>query len=253
MPPARVKAWVAEAVGTFALVFSGVLSISAIHIVNPISGDISTNAPPLNTLTSLGLAYGLALAVMVAALGPVSGGHFNPAVTFGFVITGRTPVLTGVAYVAAQLAGAVAATLLITNLFNEAAVFDTTPDLGPHTSYKAGIALEAVATFFLVLVVFAGDVAGRGPRSVYALYTGLAVALGVMALWPLTGAALNPARAFGPAVASAHWTNHAVYWIGPLLGGGAAALLQHFFLMEPTPSSVAAEHGDSERESDSEE
>jgi aquaporin Z len=223
------RCWVAEALGTFALVFAGVLSISAAAVAG---------APPtVANLASVGLGCGLTVAVMVAALGGISGGHFNPAVTFGFVLTGRVEPLKGALYWTAQLTGATLAAALVAGLFGRAAVAMATPDLPPSVNFAAGLALEAVATFFLVLVVFGTAVDGRAPKGAYPLAAGLTVALGVMAVGPLTGAALNPARVFGPALAAGRWHCHLVYWFGPMLGGGLAALLHHFFLTE-RPASI---------------
>jgi len=218
------KCWLAEAIGTFALIFVGVLSISGAAIGGAPGG--------IANLASIGLAHGLTIAVMVAALGAISGGHFNPAVTFAFIITGRLDPLKGLTYWTGQFAGAAAAAFLIAGLFSPADVAGATPDLGNGVTLYAGIALEAIATFFLVLVVFGTAVDKRAPKGAYPLAIGLTVALDIMAIGPITGAAMNPARTFGPALASMHWANHAVYWIGPMVGGGLAGLVQHFFLME---------------------
>jgi aquaporin TIP len=219
-----LKPAVAEAVGTFALIFSGVMAISAAAIVGAPAGTAD--------LASIGLAHGLTIAVMVAALGAISGGHFNPAVTFGFVVTGRMSPATGAVYWVAQLVGASIAGLLLTALFGAGPVGGGTPDLGNNVSFAAGVVLEAVATFFLVLVVFGTAVDERAPKSVYPLAIGFTVALDIMAIGPLTGGAMNPARAFGPALASGHWANQLVYWIGPLIGGAVAAWLHHGLLEE---------------------
>lgn len=218
------RCWLAEALGTFALVFIGILSIA---------GTALGGAPAATTsLVSIALAHGLTIAVMVAALGASSGGHFNPAVTFGFLLTGRLELHKSVLYWSAQLAGSCGAAFLLAGLFGPAAVAAATPDLAPGVNLYAGMALEAVTTFFLVLVVFGTAVDKRAPKNVYPLAIGLTVVLDILAIGPLTGGALNPARAFGPALAVDHWTNQLVYWVGPMAGGGLAALVQHFFLME---------------------
>lgn len=219
MPNNIGKPLAAEFIGTFALIFLGVLSISGVTI---------GGAPPLlANLASIGLAHGLAIGLMVAALGAVSGGHFNPAVTFGFVVTGRLKPSTGIAYWIAQLAGASSAGFLIAGLFGAGSVANATPNLAPHIGVLPGIIIESVTTFFLVLVVFGTAVDPRAPKNIYPLAIGLTIAIGIMATGPITGAALNPARAFGPALASGEWANQFVYWVGPLLGGALAALLQH--------------------------
>ena len=218
------KPLIAEFIGTFALIFIGVLAISGVNITQAPNG--------LATLSSIGLAHGLAIAVMVAALGGVSGGHFNPAVTSAFMATGRINPITGVMYIAAQLAGATAAALIITSLFGATAVGAATPVLAPQVSATSGIIVEMITTFFLVLVIFGSAVDGRAPKSVYPFAIGFTVALGIMATGPLTGGAMNPARAFGPALASGMWSNHLVYWVGPIVGGVLAGLVQNFILME---------------------
>ncbi len=243
MPSSLPKALVAEAIGTFALIFIGVLAIQASGVAG---------ASGISNLASVGLAHGLAIGVMVAALGAISGGHFNPAVTFGFLVTGRMPLARGLSYWAAQLVGASLAGFLLVGILGATVVAGGTPDLASNNSIGTGaaIALEAVGTFFLVLVVFGTAVDERAPRNVYPLAIGLTIAIDIMAFGPLTGCAVNPARWFGPALASGHWNNGLVYWVGPLIGGALAALLQHHFLMEraaPVPT-VAEQGGPTARE-----
>src|SRR5437764_7835223 len=133
MPANATKVWLAEAIGTFALNFLGVLSIVAVDIVKA--------GPGTANLVSIGLAHGLAIGLMVAALGAVSGGHFNPAVTFGFVLTGRMTPVTGATYWIAQLVGSTVAGFLIAGLFGADMVGTATPDLGKSVSAGAGIVL----------------------------------------------------------------------------------------------------------------
>jgi aquaporin TIP len=224
----------AEALGVFALTFIGVLAIS----VGPFVG-----ADGASTLTTVAFAHGLTIAVMVAALAAISGAHFNPAVTFGFVVTGRMTPATGLLYWGAQLVGATAAAGLLCLLFGSEFVAGGTPDLNPAVTPLQGIVLEAVTTFFLVLVIFGSAVDERAPRSVFPLAIGLTIVLDIMAIGPLTGAALNPARAFGPALASGHWAHQLVYWVGPLAGGALAALVAHHLLLTRAPTAAVAEHG----------
>jgi MIP family channel proteins len=228
------RKWLAEALGTFALVFVGVLSISGAKVGGAPDG--------IANLASIGFAHGLAIAVMIAAIGAVSGGHFNPAVTLGFLITGRLKPVGGVIYMTGQLVGSLGAAFTLTSLFGVDPVRAATPSLGTGITLEAAIVLEAVTTFLLVLVVFGTAVDDRAPKGIYPLAIGLTVALGVMAIGPITGGAMNPARAFGPSLAANHWANHAVYWIGPMVGGAAGAAVQHFLLMkkpeaEPMPLS----------------
>jgi MIP family channel proteins len=218
------KPLIAEFIGTFALIFIGVLSISSVNIAQAPNG--------LATLASIGLAHGLTIAVMVAALGAVSGGHFNPAVTSAFIATGRINPITGVMYIGAQLAGAVVAAFIIASLFGGTSVGAATPALAPQVSATSGIIVEMITTFFLVLVIFGSAVDERAPKSVYPFAIGFTVALDIMATGALTGAAMNPARAFGPALASGMWANHLVYWVGPIVGGVLAGLVYNFVLLD---------------------
>ena len=230
--PAR--ALTAEAIGTFALCFVGILAIN----VDAIGG-----ADGAASLATIALAHGLTIAVMVAALGAISGGHFNPAVTAGFVATGRMTPVRGAMYVGAQLVGALLASLLVGWLFGLEVVRDGTPAIAPNVRATGGMVVEVVTTFFLVLVVFGTAVDHRAPKSVFPFAIGLTVTLGIMASGPITGGAMNPARVFGPALVGGAWANHWVYWVGPLLGGVLAAFLQHWFLMEYAPSLETAARG----------
>src|SRR5579862_64129 len=138
-----VRPLAAEFIGTFALIFIGVLAISASAIVG------ATGAA---NLASIGLAHGLAIGVMVAALGNVPGGHFNPAVTFGFLVTGRIKIGQAVLYWIAQLAGAAAAGYIAVAMYGGGGtgpVGNATPDLGTNVSVVSGIVTEAITKFFL--------------------------------------------------------------------------------------------------------
>ena len=221
-----LKQCVAELIGTFTLIFIGV-------------GAIYNNAAPNSGVGLLGvaLAHGLAIAVMVSATGAISGGHLNPAVTFGVLVGGKMDFKKAIAYWIAQLVGATVAGILLVNLLGNASqsgaqiVAAGTPDLGDNVTKMQGIMIEAVLTFFLVFVVYGTAVDARAPK-IGGLAIGLTVALDILFGGPLTGAAMNPARTFGPALASAHWNNHLVYWIGPLLGGALAGLVYGRFLIK---------------------
>lgn len=234
MPTHWTRAAAAEAIGTFALTFIGLFAIS---------GGSLVGSPEAPSLATIALAHGLTILVMVATLAALSGAHFNPAVTFGFVAVGRMSPGVGALYWAAQLAGATLAGFLVALTFGAGPVAAGTPDLGRGVDFGGGVMLEVVATFFLVLVIFGTAVDHRAPKSLFPVAIGLTVALDIMAIGPLTGAAMNPARVFGPALASGHWSNHLVYWIGPLLGGFLGATAQHFFLMERAPSPAVAMRG----------
>ena len=220
---------VAEFIGTFALIFFGAGSICADQFLHGAGGP---------GLLGIALAHGLAIGLMVSALGHISGGHFNPAVTVGIWVTRRINTLDAFAYWIAQIAGAIAAAYLLRAVVPEEAwraVALGTPVLARDFSRLDAMILEGVMTFFLVFVVFATAVDEKGAwRSIAGFGIGLTITMGILTGGPLTGAALNPARAFGPALASAHWANHGVYWVGPLAGGFAAGLLyDSLFLKKP--------------------
>jgi MIP family channel proteins len=221
------KAAAAEAVGAFALIFVGVLAITAVGFVQ--------GPPGLVNLAGIGLAHGLTIAVMIAALGAVSGGHFNPAITAGFVATGRMSVRDGLVYWLGQLAGATLAGLVLAACFGPALVAAGTPAIAAGVPIGVAILMEGIATFFLVLVVFGTVIDGRAPKSIYPFAIGLTITVGIIAIGALTGGALNPARAFGPALASGQWANQLVYWVGPIIGGCLAALLEDRFFIERRP------------------
>lgn len=223
-----VAALIAEAIGTFLFFFVGAGSV--------VLGDyLAGNGGTGPGLIGVAFAHGLALAVLVSALGAVSGGHFNPAVTLAIWIMGRiTPLRAGL-YVVAQLIGALAAGLALKLVFADAwqASNIGTPALGTGITPVVGIAVEAVLTALLVLVVIGTAVDSRAPK-IGGLAIGLAVAADILVGGPLTGAAMNPARWFGPAVAAGAYADWYVWWIGPAIGATVAALVYRTTLAEAT-------------------
>jgi len=220
---------IAEFLGTFALIFFGAGSICADQYLQGAGGF---------GLLGVALAHGLAIGIMVSALGHISGGHFNPAVTIGFWVTKRLNTVDTLLYWVAQLVGAIAAAFLLKAIIPEdtwRAVALGTPKLARDFPLWAGMALEAVTTFFLVLVVFATAVDEKGAfRSISGFGIGLTITLGILVAGPLTGAALNPARFFGPALAATYWAHQGVYWVGPLAGGFVAGLLYDSLYLKKT-------------------
>ena len=227
---------VAELVGTFVFVFISAGAICADTYL------ASTGQSGLGLL-GIAVAAGLSFAVMATALGHVSGAHFNPAITIGFWVTRRLGTVDSIAYCIAQLLGATAAAYTIKLVIPDStwtakALGSITPDLGGDFTRAHGIALEAVMTFFLVSVVFATAVDAKGAFSKIAGFAiGLTITMDILFGGPFTGAAMNPARAFGPALATTHWQNHGVYWAGPLLGGVIAGFLyDRVFLRDQPPA-----------------
>lgn len=211
---------VAEFLGTFALVFFGAGAICTERFLQGAGGGLLATA----------LASGLAIAVMSMAFSHVSGAHFNPAVTIGFWITKRMSTMEVLGYwVAQMLGGTVAAFCLKAILPREDAwqpVLGGTPDLVRDFTRLPAMGLEALITFFLVLIYFATTSEDNiDSRSLSGLAVGSVYTVGILVAAPFTGAALNPARAFGPALASTHWSNQGVYWVGPIAGGCAAGLI----------------------------
>lgn len=204
---------IAEFVGTLALITLG-------------AGSILVGAP--GGLVGVAFAHGLAIAVMVTSVGHISGGHFNPAVTFGMLITKQIEVMNAVWYWVAQLAGgAVGALALMWTFPNAMNELETVvPTLGAGMSVSTGIALEAIMTFFLVWVVFAVAVDKDGAfGKVAGMPIGFTIVADILMGGPLTGGAMNPARWFGPAVVAGKWTDSIVWIAGPLIGASVAALL----------------------------
>jgi aquaporin TIP len=216
---------VAEFVGTFTLLFIGVGSIVAAHQMED------------PTLIGIAIAHGLAIGVMVSAVGHISGAHFNPAVTFGFLITRRIKPSIAAVYWVVQLAAATLAVLLIKGLLPSGtteAVKLGVPALGGGVSAAAGFGLEAVLTFLLVWVVFSNAVDPGGAfKSIAGLAIGLTITIDILFGGPFTGAAMNPARAFGPQLVGSHWAHWWVWYAGPLVGGALAALVYELLYLRP--------------------
>ena len=208
---------VAEFVGTFALVFVGVGSIL-------FSGG---------QLLPIALAHGLVIAVMASAVGHISGGHFNPAVTFGFVVTRRMELPFAAVYWVTQLLAATVGALALRVILPDAASLDNgVPVVNEAIGLGPAVLTEAILTFFLVWVVFATAADPGGAfKSIAGLAIGLTITFDILAGGPLTGAAMNPARALGPELVQSLWSDWWVYWVGPLAGGGLAALLYEFLYL----------------------
>ena len=220
---------IAELIGTFIFVFAA------------IGASISTSIAGEQGLLVTALAAGLAYAVMVTALGHISGGHFNPAVTVGLLVTRRIAPILGALYIIAQLAAAVGAAFMIRWLWpgtTAKSVGYGTPAIDPGLSTGEALVLEAVLTIILVWVFFA---TAADPRGAYTAVAGFAIGLvytvAIFVAGPLTGgptgSVANPARAFGPMVADWSWTDGWVWYAGPVLGGAIAALLYELLYLRP--------------------
>ena len=185
-------------------------------------------------LVAIALANGMTIAMLVVSTIRISGGHFNPAVTFSMVLTRKIGVARGSMYVVAQLSGAILGAFLLKAIIPDALEGGLgSHALGADISVGAGLAMEMVLTFVLVFVIFATAVDTRGPSNLAPLAIGMAVTVDLFVGVPLTGASMNPARTLGPALVAGAWADHWLYWVGPLAGGAIAALLyEYVFLRE---------------------
>ena len=226
------KASIAEFIATFALVFIG-------------AGAVVMTGVSDGGLVAVALAHGIVLAVMVSITGHISGGMVNPAVTIGLWVTGKLETNRTVAYIVAEVLGGICGALVL-KLVIPSAVFDAAHGGTPLVNTASGmgvgkaVLLEAVLTFFLVFSVYGTAVDDRGPFAKTAGFTiGLVLTFDILAGGPLTGAAMNPARQIGPAVASGTWTDWWVYWIGPIAGGIIAGVAYWAAFLRTKEPSVA--------------
>jgi MIP family channel proteins len=218
----------AEFVGAFALIFVGAGAVLA----------AGPSAEP--EIVAVALAHGLVIAVMVSAVGHISGGHFNPAITLGFLVTGRLAPLLAVTYWVAQFLGAIAAAAVLRWVFPD----DTeatlgAPILNPGIQPEAGLLIEAILTFFLVWVVFATVTDPRGTfKSIAGLAIGFTITMDVLMGGALTGAAMNPARALGPELLANQWDDFWIWYVGPFAGAVIAAVAYELLYLRPVRPAV---------------
>ena len=218
MRSALLQRGFAEFVGTFTLIFVGAGSIIATQGGN---------------LTAIGLAHGLAIGVMASAVGHISGGHFNPAVTFGFWITKRMPTLDAAAYWVGQFAAAILAALLLKAALPAEGTLGRTVPAGNVGDGQA-LLVEFILTFFLGWVIFAVAVDDRGSLGIVAgLPIGFVIVFDILMGGPLTGASMNPARTLGPDVVTGTFTSIWVYFIACPAGAAAAMALYDWLVLRP--------------------
>ena len=228
------RAWLAEAIATFGLVFFGPLSV--ILAVVAFGDGLSIEA-----IIMISLGHGGAIALMVYAFGHVSGAHINPAVTIPMIITKKISLKDGIGYILFQIMGAVIATLSLKALFpiiGEKVLWGAHggPSELLRNSVMSGLAVEIILTFFLVVVIFMTAVHKKAPKSVYGAAIGGMVFLLHLVGVPLTGASMNPARSFSPAVVSGDaglWEVQWLYWVGPIIGGIIAGVIMNYLYVKP--------------------
>lgn len=238
------KAAVAELIGVLVFVLVGTGAIIASGAVDVLSGTLGPgHVPPIipdtpvlqnsARLVVIALSLGLTYMAVVALTVGISGGHINPAVTFGAVISGRLGLAKGVLYVIGQLVGAIVASYILRFVLTEAALGIEERTMGAVVwnaiavdNLGAAFVIEMILGFVLVFVMLVAVVGpGASASPIAPVAAGLIVVVGTMVAWNLTGAAMNPARALGPAVAAEIWTDHWIYWIGPLAGAAIATII----------------------------
>ena len=220
------RAWLAEAIATYGLVFFGPLSV--ILAVASFGEELTTQS-----VLFIALGHGGAIALMIYAFGHVSGAHINPAVTIPMIITKKIGLTDGIGYIIFQLIGALAAAGTLWAILPElGAKVNFATQGGPsellNNSVSSAFAVEAILTFFLVLVIFMSAVHKKASPGWHGFTIGGMVFLIHLVAVPLTGASVNPARTFGPAVISGFWEFHWLYWAAPILGGIIAGVLMNY-------------------------
>uniref|UniRef100_A0A1B6CWT4 Aquaporin n=1 Tax=Clastoptera arizonana TaxID=38151 RepID=A0A1B6CWT4_9HEMI len=227
------KALAAECLGTFCLNFFGCLSVM----------NLGVQSEPIN-MVLIAFTFGLTVMAIVQAIGHVSGGHINPAVTFGFLAAGRISIIRAILYVVAQCVGAVAGSATVKALTPEQ-YHGGLGNTGLQTDLTAsqGLGVEFFLGFILVLVVFGiCDPNKTDTKAPAALVIGLTVVLGHLAAIDYTGSSMNPARSFGSAAVASGWDNHWIYWAGPGAGGVAAGLLYTYMFSAPPAADYSPVH-----------
>lgn len=231
------RAWFAEAVATYALVFFGPLSV--ILSVAAFGDGLS-----VESIIMISLGHGAVIGLMVYTFGHVSGAHINPAVTIPMIITRRIGIIDGIGYIVFQIIGG------ITAAFSLKAIL---PELGAKVNFgvqggpsdllnndaMAGLGAEIIFTFFLVTVIFMTAVHKKAAAGIHGISIGGMIFLLHLVGVPLTGASMNPARTLGPAIASGFWEFHWIYWVGPIIGGIIGGLIMNYVFVKKAETESA--------------
>ena len=220
------QAVLAEFVGTFFFFFAGIAAIL---------GSTPTVGNGIG-LIGIALAHGLGLSVVVNAFAGVSGAHFNPAVTTAMMLTRRITPANALLYVAAQLSAGVLAALACRSLFPAAAVAQANLGIPLPAAWATTpviLGAEFIMTFLLVTAIFGTCVDNRGGgMKIGGFGVGLTVAMDILAGGPITGASMNPARSFGPALVQGYFAFHWMYWVAPIAGAVVAALVYDGLILD---------------------
>ncbi len=211
----NLRGLAAELIATFTFVFVGVGAVgAALSLVTPIDGA---------GLVIIALGHGLGIFLGIVVIGRITGAHLNPAVTIAVIVSGNIGIIRGLSYIVGQLAGAALAALLLDQFVWGLSGLGV-HGLGAGISTGDGLVIEVILTFFLVFTIFATAIDKRGNAAWAPLAIGLVIFVDHLIAVPLTGASMNPARSFGPALIHGAWDDHWIYWVGPVLGGLVAAI-----------------------------
>ena len=230
------RAWFAEAVATYALVFFGPLSI--ILSVAAFGDGLS-----VESIIMISLAHGSVIGLMVYAFGHVSGAHINPAVTIPMIITRRIGIIDGIGYIVFQIIGGIAAAFSLKTIL---------PEIGARVNFgvqggpsdllngnaMSGLGVEIILTFFLLTVIFMTAVHKKAAAGIHGISIGGMIFLLHLVGVPLTGASMNPARTLGPAIASGFWEFHWIYWVGPIIGGIIGGLIMNYVFVKKAETEI---------------
>ena len=227
---ANPRAWLAEAVATFCLVFFGPLSVT---IAAVLFGSTLT----IEGIIMISAAHGAAIGIMVYAFGHISGAHINPAVTIAMLATKNIKVKDAAGYIGAQIVGAIVAALTHMALLPEAGAkvnFGTQggPSAFLNFNAAAGVGAEIIFTFFLVTTIFMTAVHKKAASGMAGIAIGGMIFLIHLVGVPLTGASVNPARTLGPAIVSGYWEFHWIYWVGPIVGALIAGFIMNYLYVK---------------------
>ena len=225
----NVKAWIAEMIATFTFVLIGTLSVI---VAIPILGN---NTLDPSSLIIIALAHGLAISVMIYTIGHISGGHINPAVTIAMLVSRKINVNNAIGYITFQIIGAVIASGISRTIFdigNEVQWGLHQPGMVINGNVVTALFVEIILTFFLVFTIFGVAVSPKANIGWAGFAIGFMVVILHFAGVPITGASMNPARSFGPALISGNFNAHWIYWVGPIIGGIIASLTHRYVLKE---------------------
>ena len=230
--PLNPRAWLAELIATFALVFFGTLSVTVAAVIFKFDS-------PTSSILLIGFAHGLAITLMIYATGHISGAHINPAVTIPMAILKKIDVGNAAGYIVFQLVGAVLGSVAHMAFLPQGSQVN----FGAHApgdaigkSEFSALGIEIILTFFLLFVIFGTAVSKKAAPGWAGFAIGMTVLMAHLVGIPLTGASMNPARSFGPALVSGVWSSHWVYWVGPIVGGIIAALLYQYVFIKKEES-----------------